>query len=232
MRLFYDANIDPNASTYLLSEEESKHVVRVLRGGVGDEIGILDGKGRLFTCTIADAHPKRCLLNIQNIDLEKTSSEEIHIAVAPTKQMERIEWFVEKAVELGVTKITLLDCKNGERARIKTDRLQKKAISAMKQSQRRYLPEIVALTSFSDFLTNHDFGLLAHCYEAEKHEFSTVFKGTSCPILIGPEGDFTELEVTQALEKGYKTITLGKNRLRTETAALYACMQAKILIGS
>ncbi len=232
MRLFYDAHIDPNASTYMLSEEESKHVVRVLRGQVGDEIGILDGKGRLFTCTISDAHPKRCLLEIQNIDLEKAISDEIHIAVAPTKQMERIEWFVEKAVELGITKITLLDCKNGERARIKIDRLQKKAISAMKQSQRRYLPEIVALTSFSDFLTNHDFGLLAHCYEAEKHEFPAVFKKVSCPILIGPEGDFTEQEVTQALEKGYKTITLGKNRLRTETAALYACMQAKILIGS
>ncbi|MDB3906498.1 RsmE family RNA methyltransferase, partial [Crocinitomicaceae bacterium] len=140
------------------------------------------------------------------------------------------EWFVEKAVEIGVTKITLLDCKNGERARIKTERLVKKAISAMKQSQRRYLPEVVELTSFQDFLQAHPFGLLAHCYEDDKNEFSKVFQSNSCPILIGPEGDFTEQEVSQAIEKGYKPVTLGTNRLRTETAALYACMQAQLII--
>ncbi len=229
MRLFYDANIDPGASSFQLSEEESKHIVRVLRGQVGDTIGMLDGKGNLFTCEIADAHPKRCLLNIVNVDFESPDTSEIHIAVAPTKQMERIEWFVEKAVEIGVTKITLLDCKNGERGRIKTDRLIKKAVSAMKQSQRRYLPEIVELTSFQNFLKEHPFGLLAHCYEHDKNEFSEVFKSTSCPILIGPEGDFTEAEVAQAIEQGYKPVTLGSNRLRTETAALYACMQAKLL---
>ena len=232
MRLFYDANIDPNAPSYQLSEEESKHVVRVLRSQVGDHIGMLDGKGNLITCEIADAHPKRCLLNIVQVDFQPKDPAEIHIAVAPTKQMERIEWFVEKAVEIGITKITLLDCKNGERGKIKIDRLIKKAIAAMKQSQRRYLPEIEELTTFSDFLTNHDNGLIAHCYNSEKGSFSEGFQKTSCPILIGPEGDFTEAEVTQALEKGYKTVTLGKNRLRTETAALYACMQAKILLES
>lgn len=231
MRLFYDANIDPDASSFQLSEEESKHIVRVLRGQVGDTVGMLDGKGHLFTCEIADAHPKRCLLNVTHIDFEAESDHEIHIAVAPTKQMERIEWFIEKAVEIGVTKITLLDCKNGERARIKTDRLVKKAISAMKQSQRRYLPEIVELTSFTDFLKNHATGLLAHCYEEDKNDFSDVFQSKSCPILIGPEGDFTEQEVEQAIKQGYKAVTLGTNRLRTETAALYACMQAKLLIS-
>jgi len=213
MRLFYDANIDPNASAHQLSEEESKHIVRVLRAKVGDNI--------------ADAHPKHCLLKVTDVDFETESENEIHIAVAPTKQMERIEWFIEKAVEI---KITLLDCKNGERTRIKSDRLVKKAISAMKQSQQRYLPEIVELTSFQNFLIEHPFGLLAHCYEDDKNEFSDVFQSNSCPILIGPEGDFTELEVNQAIEKGYKPVTLGSNRLRTETAALYACMQAKLLI--
>ncbi|MCR9173028.1 MAG: 16S rRNA (uracil(1498)-N(3))-methyltransferase [bacterium] len=230
MRLFYDAHIDPNSATHQLSEEESKHIVRVLRGQVGDTIGMLDGNGHLFTCKIADAHPKRCLLSIVRVDFEPKPTSEIHIAVAPTKQMERIEWFVEKAVEIGVTKITLLDCKNGERARIKPDRLVKKAISAMKQSQRRYLPEIVDLTSFQDFLKEHPFGLLAHCYEEEKNEFSGVFRTSNCPILIGPEGDFSEAEVAQAINQGYKPVTLGTNRLRTETAALYACMQAKLLI--
>lgn len=232
MRLFYDPNIAPNTSSHQLSEEESKHIVRVLRSQVGDTIGILDGKGHLYTCEIADAHPKRCLLNIVNADFETQSESEIHIAVAPTKQMERIEWFVEKAVEIGTTKFTLLDCKNGERARIKTDRLIKKAISAMKQSQRRYLPEIVELTSFQDFLKAHPLGLLAHCYKEEKKDFSEVFQSKDCPILIGPEGDFSESEVQQALEQGYIAVTLGTNRLRTETAALYACMQAKLLIGT
>lgn len=229
MRLFYDAHIDPKGATHQLSEEESKHIVRVLRSQVGDRIGILDGNGHLFTCEITDAHPKRCLLKIVETDYKSPSESEVHIAVAPTKQMERIEWFVEKAVEIGVTKITLLDCKNGERARIKTDRLIKKAVSAMKQSQRRYLPEIVELTSFSDFLNEHTSGLIAHCYEDDKNEFADVFKSIACPILIGPEGDFSDEEVTQAIAQGYRPITLGANRLRTETAALYACMQAKLL---
>jgi len=230
MRQFYDPNIDIHSTSHVLSEEESKHIVRVLRMQKGDEIGLLDGKGHQVSCRITDAHTKRCVVEILKVDFEAPAKEEIHIAVAPTKQMERIEWFVEKAVEIGATKITLLDCKNGERARIKTDRLVKKAIAAMKQSQRNYLPEIEELTTFSDFLTKHDFGLLAHCYDEAKNPFIGAFRSTNCPILIGPEGDFTPDEVAQALEKGYKTITLGENRLRTETAALYCCMQAKIIL--
>jgi len=232
MRLFYDAHIAPDAKEHTLSEEESKHIVRVLRLSEGDAVGILDGKGHTFHCEITNAHPKKCMLRVNSIDFEAASPNSIHIAVAPTKQMERIEWFVEKAVEIGITKITLLDCKNGERAKIKTDRLVKKAVSAMKQSHRTYLPIIEDLTSFQDFIKSHSNGLIAHCYEGEKSAFETVFKATDCPILIGPEGDFTEKEVELALEKGYKTITLGENRLRTETAALYSCMRAKIHIDS
>ncbi len=232
MRLFYDADIAPDASSHTLSEDESKHVIRVLRLTEGDTIGILDGKGRTFHCDISHAHPKKCQLNVRTITLETPDAATIHIAVAPTKQMERIEWFVEKAVEIGVTKITLLDCKNGERARIKTDRLVKKAVSAMKQSHRTYLPEIEDLTSFQTFIETYPNGLIAHCYESEKSTFENAFRATDCPILIGPEGDFTENEVKKALEKGYKTITLGKNRLRTETAALYSCMRAKIHLES
>lgn len=230
MRLFYDPNINTNASQHQLSEDESKHVVRVLRLSEGDQIGLLNGKGYLFTCEIAEAHPKRCLLNIVNEDFQESDGNEIHIAVAPTKQMERLEWFVEKAVEIGVTEITLLNCKNGERGKIKTDRLLKKAISAMKQSQRYYLPKINKLADFGAFIIDRNYGLIAHCYESDKATFEKTFRATNCPILIGPEGDFTESEIEKALEKGYKTITLGKNRLRTETAALYACMRAKIEI--
>lgn len=228
MRLFYDPNIDPSSKQHQLSEEESKHIIRVLRLTEGDTLGILNGKGQLFSCEISDAHPKRCLVSIEKIESTPSPESEIHIAVAPTKQMDRIEWFIEKSVEIGITQITLIDCKNGERAKIKMDRLEKKAISAMKQSHRWHLPKINALTSFESFVDAHEFGLVAHCYESVKQAFPEAFTKTNCPILIGPEGDFTEVEIEKALEKGYKTITLGENRLRTETAALYACMRAKI----
>lgn len=230
MRLFYDPNIEKDNAQFTLSEEESKHAVRVLRLSEGDQIGLLNGRGYLFTCEIAEAHPKRCLLNIIETSFQTPDPNEIHIAVAPTKQMERIEWFVEKAVEIGITKITLLDCKNGERAKIKLDRLEKKAISAMKQSQRKYLPKIEDLTKINAFISKHPNGLIAHCYDGEKSGIDAVFNASNCPILIGPEGDFTLEEVKLALDSGYKTITLGENRLRTETAALYACMFAKITL--
>lgn len=229
MRLFYDEHIAPAAETHTLSEEESKHIVRVLRLEKGQEIGVLDGKGRLFSCEISDAHPKRCTLTVTNIDIAAPLPYEIHIAVGPTKQMERIEWFVEKATEIGITKISLIDCDNGERAKTNTDRLVKKAVSAMKQSHGRFLPVINELQKLTDFIEAHPNGLIAHCYEEEKNNFSDVFKLNDCPILIGPEGDFSQKEIEKALKNGYKTITLGPNRLRTETAALYACMQAKLI---
>jgi len=169
------------------------------------------------------------MLNIVNIDLAEALPHEIHIAVGPTKQMERIEWFVEKATEIGITEISLIDCDNGERAKINIDRLVKKAVSAMKQSHRTFLPKINELQKLSDFIEANPNGLIAHCYENEKNDFSDVFESTNCPILIGPEGDFSQKEIEKALENGYKTITLGPNRLRTETAALYACMQAQLI---
>lgn len=229
MRLFYDENISPGATTHTLSEEESKHIVRVLRMDKEDKIGLLNGKGGFFTCEIAEANPKRCELNVLSNDHAEPLKHDIHVAVGPTKQMERLEWFVEKATEIGITEISLIDCENGERGKIKTDRLVKKAISAMKQSHRQFLPKINELKKFSDFIEEHPNGLIAHCYENEKNDFSTVFQNTNCPILIGPEGDFSQKEIEKALEKGYKTITLGPHRLRTETAALYACMQAKLI---
>lgn len=229
MRLFYDEHIAPTAKEHTLSEEESKHIVRVLRLEKGQEIGILDGKGRLFSCQISDDHPKRCALTVVTIAVAEPLPHEIHIAVGPTKQMERIEWFVEKATEIGITQISLIDCDNGERAKINIDRLVKKAVSAMKQSHGRFLPVINELQKLTDFIEAHPNGLIAHCYEEEKNTFSDVFKSVDCPILIGPEGDFSKNEIEKALENGYKTITLGPNRLRTETAALYACMQAKLI---
>lgn len=230
MRLFYDPNINPKDTNHTLSEEESKHVVRVLRMKMGDQIGILDGKGSLYSCTIALDNPKRCDLKVIEVKTDERSKSEIHVAVGPTKQMERIEWFIEKATEIGITEITLVECKNSERIKIKTDRLEKKAVSAMKQSHRTFLPKINELTRVTDFIKNNPNGLIAHCYDEKRAQFNDVFKITNCPILIGPEGDFTLDEIELAKEHGYKTITLGENRLRTETAALYTCMQAKLLI--
>lgn len=229
MRLFYDPNITPDLSSYVLPEEESKHIIRVLRMTLGDQLGLLDGKGSLYTCTIAGDNPKRCGLDIIKVETSPDLTYDIHIAVGPTKQMERIEWFVEKATEIGITEITLIEGANAERSRIKLDRLERKAISAMKQSHRRFLPKINKLTKVSDFIKEHPNGLIAHCYEEERSLISQVFTPVKCPILIGPEGDFTLEEIKLALQNGYKTITLGENRLRTETAALYACMQAKLL---
>jgi len=230
MRLFYDPNISDRNDTHTLNEEESKHVVRVLRMTNGDQLAVLNGKGDHFACEITDAHPKKCELKINTHHKEEQSTHSIHIAVSPTKQMERMEWFVEKATEIGVTQITFLQCANSERVRLKLDRLERKVISAMKQSHRLYLPKLNDLTDYSTFVKANPRGLIAHCYDGQKNTVTKVFKPQECPILIGPEGDFSLDEVTLADENGYKIITLGENRLRTETAALYACMQAKLLI--
>ncbi|MDX2359783.1 MAG: 16S rRNA (uracil(1498)-N(3))-methyltransferase [Crocinitomicaceae bacterium] len=231
MRLFYDPNIAANANSHILSEEESKHIVRVLRMNAGDKLVLLNGKGYEFICSITDAHAKRCTIEITEQRQSPAPSSSIHIAVSPTKQMERIEWFVEKATEIGVTEITFLKCDNSERVKLKLDRLERKAISAMKQSHRTYLPKLNDLTSTEEFIKNHPNGLIAHCYEGEKLSIPNSFSNNDCPILIGPEGDFSETEVELAAKNGYKIVTLGENRLRTETAALYACMQAKLITG-
>jgi 16S rRNA (uracil1498-N3)-methyltransferase len=146
--------------------------------------------------------------------------------------MDRLEWFLEKATEIGITEITPLLCSNSERKQIKDERLEKILVSAMKQSKRMYLPKLHPFTDFNSFIQQHPKGLLAHCYENEKNPMKEVFEFTNCPILIGPEGDFSTQEVQKAIESGYKTITLGNNRLRTETAGLYAVMKAKLMIDN
>ena len=230
MRLFYDPSLAIGASTHQLSEMESKHIVRVLRMSEGDVLALVNGSGGYFVAEISEAHPKRCNLDIKNSSQEESPSEEIHIALGPTKQMERIEWFIEKATEIGVTEISFITGSNSERITLKPERLEKKAISAMKQSQRRFLPKINALSTIPEFIREHPNGLIAHCYDGEKSTIEESFQIKDCPILIGPEGDFTLEEIELALENGYKTITLGKNRLRSETAALYACANARIIL--
>lgn len=224
MNLFYVPEIEPETKEIALSEEESKHACRVLRLKNGDQLILLDGRGGTFLTEIVEDHPKHCTVKVLEYTFEEKSSREIHIAIAPTKNNERIEWFLEKTTELGITEITLLLCGNSERKQVKEDRFEKILVSAMKQSQRKYLPKLNALVPFKDFVKNHPKGALAHCYEGEKKDLAAVFQPRDYPVLIGPEGDFTPEEVKLAQESGYDFVTLGKNRLRTETAGLYACV--------
>lgn len=230
MRVFFDSTLNDSLKTHTICEEESKHIIRVLRMKEGQQLQLVNGKGDSFICTIIDAHPKRCQLSIDSVKTIEKPKNTIHIAIGPTKQLDRMEWFVEKATEIGVTEITLISCKNQERSKVKIDRLRKRAISALKQSHRLFLPTINELTDVKKFIQDNPNGLIAHCYEEPKESFEKSFKSYDCPILIGPEGDFTQEEIEFALQNGYKTITLGENRLRTETAGLYVCMRAKLLI--
>lgn len=231
MRHFFDDTLLPGATTHILNETESKHICKVLRMSEGDRIAIVNGKGNEFETEISDAHPKKCKVKILETITEDAPEFDIHIAIAPTKMNERMEWFIEKATEIGVTSITFLATKNAERKVIKLDRFEKVAISAMKQSRRLYLPVLTDLTDIQSFISNHPNGLIAECYDEPKALISSDWKRHNCAILIGPEGDFTLEEVEFARKNGYKSISLGKNRLRTETAGLVACMQAIMQLG-
>lgn len=228
MHLFYDEHINLTANSHQLTEEESKHAIKVMRLKKGDSLILLNGKGAKIEGTIHDDHPKRCVINFNSVIVEEEKGPSIHIAVSPTKQMERMEWFIEKATEIGITRITFIQCQNSERVQIKPDRLIKKAIAAMKQSQRAYLPTIDELTSFNHFVETNKNGMIAHCRNGEKNAIEDIVSSSENIVLIGPEGDFTIEEISQAEGYGYKMITLGENRLRTETAALYATMQLKL----
>ena len=228
MQLFYCKDITPNAFC-TLDAEESRHAVRVLRLREGDELNVTDGKGNLYTCQIVEASDKAC--SIQSISplISHLSPFTFHLAVAPTKNPSRMEWLMEKAVEIGVGEITLLDCDHSERSFLKTDRLEKLAISAMKQSLHTVLPEIHPAVSLRDLLSTTHYPLptqkfIAHC-EADKPRtpLATALQpGQDTVVLIGPEGDFSEEEIALALECGFQPVSLGPSRLRTETAALYA----------
>ena len=230
MQLFYTPDILPGDKVYVLNEAESKHAVRVLRLDVGRTLRLVDGRGGLYTGTITDAHPKRTAIAIHEVQsaYEKRPYY-LHVAVAPTKRLERFEWFLEKATEVGVDEITPIISEHSERKEVKTDRLTKVMIAAMKQSLKAYLPRLNEATKWGDFLTK-DTGdsqkFIAHCAEGEKSFLpDRVVRESNYLILIGPEGDFSPAEIASAASVGYLPITLGASRLRTETAALAACME-------
>ncbi|MEX1192284.1 MAG: 16S rRNA (uracil(1498)-N(3))-methyltransferase [Brumimicrobium sp.] len=229
MRSFFLNKVEINLNELVLPPEESKHACKVLRMKNGDQLSIVNGKGDELIAEIIDDHYKKCVVKRVNFIHESPDDYEIHIAIAPTKMNDRFEWFLEKATELGIHKITPLLCSNSERKKIKLERYEKIVIAAMKQSKRLYLPELNQLTTLDAFIDKYPSGLLAHCYDEEKNKVHNSLNNKNCPILIGPEGDFTNLEVEKLVQSGYVPISLGKTRLRTETAGIYACALAKNL---
>lgn len=232
MAIFYTPDIDKHP---FLSQEESGHCVRVLRLGVGDEVTLCDGKGNFYKAIIADAHAKRCAVEVQEVMPQEQHPSKVFVAVAPTKNMDRMEWLVEKLTEMGVDGIYFLQTRYSERKVLNTERLLKIAVSAMKQSQRATLPEIGELTSFKSFVPaqSQAHRFICHCYpesEAGQRRFikEVEVQGQDVLVMIGPEGDFSLEEVQQAREHGFVTLSLGPMRLRTETAAMLAGMMLRM----
>ena len=230
MQLFYAPEI--SLPRHTLSEEESKHCVRVLRMKPGDELHLTDGRGTLHRCKVVDDNVKRCTVEIVESTAEyEKMSYGLTLAVAPTKNIDRFEWFLEKATEVGITEIIPIECDHSERRQIKFDREEKVITSAVKQSLKAYHPRLHPLTDVRKVIASDFDGekYIAHCNSAfgeREYLGSLIKKGGNSLILIGPEGDFSEEEITFAVQNGFKAISLGKERLRTETAAVVATVIA------
>jgi 16S rRNA (uracil1498-N3)-methyltransferase len=225
-------DLRPDQPTYTLSEEESKHAVRVLRLGTGAPVLLVDGRGTLASTIVEDANPKRCTLRLTSHELITPRATYTHVAVAPTKNLDRMEWLVEKAVEVGVERLTFLRCARSERRDLKLERLEKIAVSALKQSGQAYLPQLDELIDFEKFLASIDPSatFIAHLEAGERTALAQVIGATPrCCVLIGPEGDFSPSEIELALSRGVRPVTLGSSRLRTETAALAAVFTAQVV---
>jgi 16S rRNA (uracil1498-N3)-methyltransferase len=227
MQLFFHPDLSEHIQQATFPKVESQHIVRVLRKQIGDEIEVTNGRGDWFLCKISMAQTKACKIEVLNHKAyAKPHDYYLHILVAPTKSNERFEWFLEKATEIGVDEITPLLTENSERKRIKLERYQKIILSAMKQSLQFHLPKLNDLTTFKDSLSAEaDQKWIAHCNEDvdRKSLFNSVQPQQKYILYIGPEGDFSVDEVNLALQHDCKAISLGKNRLRTETAAIVAC---------
>jgi 16S rRNA (uracil1498-N3)-methyltransferase len=224
MQLFY-VNTH-NGDTCFLDPDESQHCIRVLRQKKGDRILLTDGKGNLFEGEITDDHPRKCMVHILNVRHDEGKKEfRLHMAIAPTKNINRFEWFLEKATEIGIDDITPLFCEHSERKTLSAGRLEKILISAMKQSLKTYLPILNTPVTF-DALIKADASaqkFIAFYDECNPQLKDVYIKGGGALILIGPEGDFSEKEILVAREHGFITVNLGNSRLRTETAGIVAC---------
>lgn len=221
MHVFYTPDI---AVTCEMPEEEAAHCLRVLRLGVGDEVMLTDGKGCFYKAVISAATGKRCQVKVtETIEQEPLWNGHLHLAMAPTKNMDRIEWLAEKATEIGFDELSFLNCRYSERKVIKTERVEKIVVSAVKQSLKARKPVVNEMMDFARFVKQDFAGqkFIAHCNEGEKPLLKEILvPGKDALVLIGPEGDFSPEEVKLAESLGFRSISLGKSRLRTETAAL------------
>jgi 16S rRNA (uracil1498-N3)-methyltransferase len=232
MQLFYNSDIKSGDKTFTFDKEESKHIIKVLRKQEGHKIHITNGLGYLFISEIILGLEKKCEVKINEEHFFKPTNFYTHIAVAPTKMNDRLEWFLEKATEIGIHEITPIICEHSERKVYKIDRAEKIIQAAMKQSLHYYLPKINEPISLSQFVKSNIDGqkFIAHCEESNKKSFQKELrKEEKVTILIGPEGDFSSKEINLAIENNFIPVTLGNTRLRTETAALVACHTIALL---
>jgi len=220
MQLFFTENTE---NEFTISSEESKHITRVLRKKEGDILNFTDGKGSLLIAEITTSDSRKTRVKvIDKIEKEKGHNYYLHIAIAPTKNMDRFEWFLEKATEIGIDEITPIICDRSERKVIKTERCNRILLSAMKQSLKFHKPKLNEAISFTDFIQKNFDGskYIAHCEQGEKIELKDRKTEKETLILIGPEGDFSSIEIEKSTEKNYQAISLGNSRLRTETAGV------------
>jgi len=230
MDIFYSDNINNNFIE--LSESESHHCAKVMRKKKGDLVSVLDGKGSKYTALIIQADKKNVLLEIKTIDRVPNSGIGLHLIISPTKSHDRIDWLIEKATEIGIQKISFMNCARTERKKINLDRIKRISISAIKQSGQRYAPKINNILSYKQIIDNisDDQRFIAHLEEDKKKHLRSVYnKSKNCCVLIGPEGDFTIDEINLAKENHFHSITLGKSTLRTETAGLFVASLINIL---
>lgn len=227
----------PDASSHNeLPNEEGQHATRVLRLEAGDEVFLMDGVGQFYRAVLTLVTQKRCLYEItETLPQAKAWSGRIHLAIAPTKNIDRIEWIAEKCSEIGWDELSFLHCKFSERKQLRTDRIEKIIVSAVKQSRKPFMPTVNELHAFNQFVSQNRQGrkFICHCYdEIEKsdlfHLLNDMDKDDDITILVGPEGDFSIDEVRFALQNGYESVTLGNFRLRTETAGLMAVTMAQL----
>lgn len=233
MQLFYLPEIEPGTELVSFSKEESRHLVRVLRKTRGDLIFITDGKGNRYQAEIVEPGEKRCQVRILSVEaIPEPKGYRLHIAIAPTKMNDRFEWFLEKCTEIGIDEITPVLCEHSERKKINEERLGKVILSAMKQSLKYSLPRLNPLRRLEDLVSSTDaqVRLIAHCDEGEKGDLTDLIRGKEdILILIGPEGDFSPREIELAHECGFRGLSLGSSRLRTETAGVVACSQVSLI---
>ena len=224
MDLFFHDHIDTNNSNLVFDPEESRHLAKVLRKQVGDLVAVTDGKGLDVRVKLENVSSRKTNGIIQETTLHPNTSNQTHIAIAPTKNIVRLEWFLEKATEIGLHRITPILCQHSERKIIKKDRLIKIIKSALKQSQKFHLPQLDDLIPFNEFVKQQAEVFIDHCNDGEKIDLANLApsKKNNC-ILIGPEGDFSKEEIAFAIKNNFKPVSLGSQRLRTETAGLVAC---------